>query len=296
MKKYLLFGLVIVGLCWFTPSRATHALGLKVAPLMYEETLADGEKKKGFIDISNPDDQTVLVKTEVQAFKQINNNGDLEFYDKAEYQQGIKVDFTEFTLKSKEALRLYFVLDSDALPKGGVYATLLFKTTQGGTNPDNTSIQPATRVGTHLLIENKGGGEKNASIKSVKLPFFQFSEQLQAGAEVSNVGGPKALAYFPNLEFKVEPFGTTIKKRSSLLFPGISRSTQTTLPGNYAGLYKVTISTGDSQRSAWVIAITGFWRWLAPIILVSVLVIITLVIKYKSVFRNILKKPIAKQK
>lgn len=268
-------------------SQPVSALNLKVAPLLFEEKLSEGEKKKGFVDISNPNDQAITITTDVQAFRQINTDGDLEIYPEEAYKQGVKFDFNEFKLESREALRLYFLLDANQLPKGGVYATMLFTTTSGGGNPDNTSIQPATRVGTHLLIENGGGGEKNAFIKELKTPLFQFGDSLKASVLVSNAKDKKALAFFPEVSVSSAPLGESARLKSPLIMPGNSRQVKFELPANHFGLVRLKAETQGKDSYAWTFAATGHGRWLGPLLIVGFAVLIYFAVKHKKLLAEI---------
>jgi len=264
------------------------ALGLKVAPLLYEEELKDGEKKKGFIDISNPNDQSVVVTTEIKGFQQANNNGNLKFYNQPDYLNGIQLDFTRFRLGPREALRLYFLLDADKLPEGGVYATIFFKTTADNANPDNTSIQPSTRVGTLLLIENGGGGIKNAEITALDANRWQFGNVIKASASVENTGDENGLAFFPTLQAKAQPFGTNKKGQAPLVFPGIKRKVPLKLDGNYFGPIRLTVTTEDSTAHRWIFAAIGHGRWAGPLFIITAIALLLILTKYKY---QIVNKP-----
>ena len=243
--------------------KSTHAIGLKVAPLLYNETLIKGEKKKGFIDISNPNDKSTTFTSEVSAFKQINKNGDLAFYDASQYKNGITFDYNSFTLGPRESLRMYFLLDANKLPKGGVYAALFFRTTENNLSPDSTSIQPASRVGTLLVVDNGGGGIKNAAIEKVDASFFQFGDGVKATTAIKNIGGSSALAFFPSVQTQVQPFGGPSTQTLGLIFPGITRDSTLKVPGTYFGFVRLRVTSGNSTTYKWVFAATGKGRIIA---------------------------------
>lgn len=110
----------------FAPMQV-NALGLKVAPLEYKTTLQEDERKQGFIDISNPSTQPVSVKTSVQAFKQINNQGGLQFFEDKHIEKGITLDLSKFELGPRQAVRMPFVIDGTNLPAGDVYAAVFLR-------------------------------------------------------------------------------------------------------------------------------------------------------------------------
>jgi hypothetical protein len=255
--------LLFVGGIFFTPSRS-HALGLKIAPLLYEEKLNKGDIKKGFIDISNPDDIRKTINVEVDGFKQINNNGDLGFHEAPEYQTGIRLDYDSFELGPREAVRFAFQLEADKLPRGGVYGAILFSSTTSDVNPDTTSVKTVTRVGTLFLIDNGGIGVRKALVESVKAPFLQVnSDGIKANVTVKNIGGQNGLAYFPTIEAAVQPFGKSSAKKASLVFPGIARENEVLKKGSYFGLVRLKVNVGTDVRYKWVFVATGNARWMA---------------------------------
>ncbi len=288
MRKLVLLA-ILLGIVGFAAARQVGALGLKVAPLLYEETLAKGEKKKGFVDISNPNDAETTFTSEVSGFKQINDNGDLEFYDEPKYKNGITFDYDQFTLGPRESLRLYFLLDANKLPHGGIYAALFFRTSEPGPNPDSTSIQPSTRVGTLLVIDNGGGGIKQADIQEVKAPFFQFGDSIRATAAVKNTGGEQAIAFFPTLQLRIQPFGGGNDQKAPLVFPGITRSSNLEIPGTYFGFVRLRISSGSNTSTKWVFAATGKGKVIAGGVLLTSAVGVGVLIfrrRKKSVAKN----------
>jgi hypothetical protein len=269
--------LVVVGIL-VTPKNG-HALGLKVAPLLYEEKLNSGDVKKGFIDISNPDDIRKTITVEVDGFKQINNNGDLGFHEAPEYQTGIRLDYTTFELGPREAVRFAFQLEANKLPRGGVYGAVLFSSTTSDVNPDATSVKTVTRVGTLFVIDNGGIGARKALVESVKAPFLQInSDGIKANVTVKNIGGQNGLAYFPTIETAVQPFGKSSAKKASLIFPGIARQNEVLKKGSYFGLVRLKINVGNDVRYKWVFVATGKARWVAVgLVLFAVLLGIGLV-------------------
>lgn len=256
-------------------------MGLKVAPLLYNETLVKGEKKKGFIDISNPNDKPTTFTSEVSAFKQINKNGDLAFYDAPEYKNGITFDYDSFTLGPRESLRMYFLLDANKLPKGGVYAALFFKTSENSLNPDSTSIQPASRVGTLLLVNNGGGGVKDAAIENIDADFFQFGQDIQATTAIKNIGGDSALAFFPKVQSQVQPFGGQNTQTVGLVFPGITRESALKVPGTYFGFVRLRVTAGNSTSYKWVFAATGKGKVIALILLITAFVTAAVLVYFR---------------
>jgi hypothetical protein len=288
MKKFSLL-ILLIATFFIASGVHVHALGAKVAPLLYEISLAKGEVKKGYIDISNPNDYETTFIVELESFRQINNTGELAFEAKPEYQQGIKFDYDEFTLGPRESLRLYFTADADKLPKGGVYATAFFRTLEAGAVPDSTSVQPSTRVGTLLLIENGGGGSKVAEVSELNAPFLQIGKSVKLNAKLKNVGSNNALAFFPKVTAKLQPYGSSKTKKTELIFPSIERETTLSLAGSYFGPLRAEVTAGSNQAYIWVFAITGWGRVLAAVLVIAIIIFVHLMMR-RSKNKNLNKK------
>lgn len=239
-----------------------YAQSLQIQPLLYKENFKPGEVKKGFINVSNSGASTVTVITEVQAFKQIDNQGNLQFFDSKEVTEAIVPDLKEFQLQPREALRLYFSIDSKKLPGGDNFAALLTRTKGDAQN----GIASNVRVGSLLVIQNGEPGPRNAEIKGISTSFFQWGKGAKAVVQVKNTADPnKTTAFFPIISASLKPFGSNIKianpPASPLIFAGITRSVNIELPSNVIGIYRMDVSAGKNVESKWVFLITGFWRW-----------------------------------
>lgn len=227
-----------------------HALGLKIAPLEYRTTLKSGEQKKGFIDISNPENESVLVHTSVQAFRQTDNNGTLEFYDNEQLNEGVKLDLENFELGPREAIRMYFLLDSRLLPSGDVYGGIFFTTEP--TTPTVGSGQ-SVRLGTLLSIINGTPSSRSAEILDLDVPSFLIGDTLRGSYTVKNAGHPeKTTAFYPDVQVRVWPFGEKRVQKSNLVFAGRARENTFSLDAPLIGFYEVSAKYNDSRQAQWV--------------------------------------------
>lgn len=252
--------------------QVTHSMGLKITPLKYEETLEVGEEKTGYVDVANPNDQTITVSSEVQAFRQINSRGDLEFYGSERYKEAIQIDVEEFELEPREAARVRFDIDSSALPEGGVYAALFFETTAQETSEDISSIGTSARVGTLLILQN-GEGVKSGRIDDLNLSFWQLGDGIEGSLAYHNSDEEKAIGFNPELKTQVTPWGGVTDMESGLVLPGVTRELAVNQPGDYLGLIPVTVidDTTGSEKNTWVFAVTGLWRLILPVFLLTLL-------------------------
>ena len=264
----------IAVLVFATPARADTP-SLQVAPLQYTSALSPGKVSAGFVDVSNPTDTSVHITSSVKKFRQTNSSGDLQFSDDADLSEGIKVDLSDFTLGPREAVRVAFDVDPSKLPQGGVYAAIFFRTQPSGQaqSPNTSYVVESANVGTLLILTNGGPGAHRGAITDLGLPFWQFGGGGLHGGSLSyqNTDRSKvAVAFNPRLSLSVLPWGSRTMLTTGLVMPGITRNFSFARPGSYFGLLPVTITDADSggHRTAWVFALTSFYLWLVPLLLV----------------------------
>ncbi len=248
MRRILLLLSLMVGACGLL-GHTVGAVSLQLAPLDVKTTLKKDENQKGFLDIANPSSVPVTVNTSVQAFRQINSKGDLEFYDDPKIRAGVLLDLDKITIEPQGVFRMYYVISSTKLPEGDISAVIFF-TSSGN---EAAGVNSAVRVGTLLHITNGQPGERQAEITGLSLPFWQLSSQVQGDYTVKNTSDPtKSGGFFPKVEVKVAPFIATQTVEASLVFPGIERQNTIAIPTTGFGLYRVDVSYGTSTRSSLV--------------------------------------------
>lgn len=248
------------------PLGNVHATSFVMRPLIYDDVLKTGEKKRGFVDISNPSGATLELKTSIQAFRQINDQGGLEFFDNEHVSSGILLDLDSFTLKPHETLRLYFLIDGARLPEGDVFAAVFVSTVPEKTSGASVSV----RVGTLLIIKNGTATSHKADIESLEASVFQFGEAITTRMYVRNVADEKAqTGFFPEITVALQPY-TAKSATGPLVFAGRTRTIDYREIGNYFGPIRIDAGTGDSHKTRIIFAVTGYWRWLAPLILVLI--------------------------
>jgi P pilus assembly chaperone PapD len=261
---YALAFIMFLTLFVFMPEQA-GALSLQVQPLSYQESLGKGEKKKGFIDITNPTSETITLQTSVEAFRQTDNNGSLRFYKDEQIEAGIIPDFSEFTLKGGQTMRLMFLVDGTKLPEGDIFAGLM------ATNlPDQKgNMAQAVRVGTLLILTNGTPGARQAEVTSLDTSVFQLGGSVSGSYTVRNTApSSTSSGFYPEVSISLWPFGATKKQQSSLVFAGRERSNQFELPTKQIGIYKITVGYGASQKSNWIVVASPVW--IGGIILLAV--------------------------
>ncbi|MBC7746646.1 hypothetical protein H7Y40_01550 [Pedobacter sp.] len=268
MKKTILLLTMITGLALFiVPS--VSAVSLKMQPLLYSESIAKGDTKKGFIDISNPTGQTIKLQSSVQAFRQTDDNGSLQFYDNEQVSAGIIPDLKDFELGPREAIRMYFLIDGTKLPPGDVFAAI-FVATKG--QQESRGVAESVRLGTILTIVNGTAGARQAAIESLSTSWFQFGTAIAGNYRVKNTADPtQTTGFYPDVTVAVTPFTSSVVSKAPLVTAGKSREGSFSLQGDRFGIYKLTASYGDSQQSRWVFVVTGFWQWLAPLLVVIII-------------------------
>lgn len=255
----------IVALLLFAPVPLVGAESLRIAPLEYRTTVKAGEKQKGYVDISNPEANTIEVTFEAQAFRQVDDKGNIEFYTDKAISSGILLDLDSVEMGPHEVLRLMFVIDGTKLPQGEVFAAILARTVPS----DTLGAAQSVRVGTILEITNGSLGNHTASISDFSAPFFQFSDRVTAQFVVKNEDSTGGMGGFrPQLTFDVAPYSTK-QVEGPLVFTGHSRGVAYSQPGNYFGFVWLQARADESSKGALSFVVTGYWRWLGPMIIVT---------------------------
>lgn len=234
------------------------ALGLKVAPLQYKTTLKENERSRGFIDVSNPAGQSVSVQTSIQAFRQINNEGGLQFYDDRQVQLGITPELTNFDLGPREAVRMYFTVNGANLPQGDVYAAIFFTT---NLKQARSGVGQLVRVGTLLSIVNKSPGARSAEVTSVKLPLIQFSETVTGEYSIRNLDKGDT-GFYPQVEISRIFSAKSVKHEGALVFGGRTRTNDFTYDTGY-GVHWVKVGYGSSTKGQLVVTLAPWMLVLA---------------------------------
>ncbi len=256
---------IVVGalLCFALMRTAdVSATGFKVMPLKYSVTIKAGESKKGFVDFANTDSLATTVQFSVQSFRQINDNGDLEFYDNQAVSAGVKLDYSEVEIGPRENLHLAFVVDGTKLPKGDSFAAI-FATVKPTTEGAATQT---VRVGTLLFIENDTPSPRNATISSLSAPLLQIGEGITARFTVTNPGTRAVTGYSPEIAVAMRPYSSKIVT-GPFVMAGRTRETTYVQKGDYLGPVVVKVTTNTSTKTQLIFAITGFWRWLFPLLI-----------------------------
>lgn len=270
MRKVAIAIVAATGL--LLPSLAVaDAPSLKVTPLKYQENVPLGKTKIGYIDVSNPTDQRVSVGTQLQAFKQINNEGELRFYDDPEIANGITLNLKNFELGPKEALRMAFSIDPNKLGERGVYAAIFFRTSPTQNQGSGTVVSTNVRVGS-LLILKVGNGRTEGNISKVSAFPLQFGNSIKGTIDYANVAqGTKAVAFNPKLKVTTGLFGKTQTIDGPLVMAGNTRHVKYERKGSFIGLVPVHVTDQIGHapsKTAYVIAVTGWWRVGLPLILI----------------------------
>lgn len=273
MMKVLFAAIMMVASTFFM-QQSVGAISLRVAPLEYRTSLKQGEKKKGFIDVSNPSDQKVIVKTSAQAFKQIDDQGTIQFFDEERIAEGFMLDLDEFELGPKEAVRMYFLLDSTKLPSGDVFGAIFFTT-----NPTKATagVGQAVKLGTILSVVNGTPGARQAAVTDLKVPFLHFNSDVQGSYSIKNTANPdKATGFYPQVRLSTAPLGDTKEVSGKLVFAGRTRTNDFSLKLPPLGIYRVSAAYGSSSQSQWVVVAHP----VALVIIAALLVVASIIRRY----------------
>lgn len=267
------------------------ASGMSIAPLEYRASLGAGEFKKGYIDVVNPDATTIVVQFSVQAFRQVDNQGGLQFYDNPAITKGVQLDLESVELGPREGARVYFQLDASSLPSGDVFAAI-FATSEP--NKQNVLTLPSARVGTLLMIQNGTPPKHHAEVAAIDTDWLQIGDAVTARLLIKNTdpSGGSAIGFSPTIDVALQPY-TMRSVNGPLIFAGFSREVIYRQPGNYFGPLVINASIDGISATRLVFVVTGFWRWLAPLILVAI-VLVLVVLRHHLTSQKRRRKKVSK--
>lgn len=259
-----MFAVTLAGLLSLMSAPQTQAVSLKLQPLTYRESLSSGETKTGFIDVSNPTEETLRLTTTVEGFRQVDDEGQLEFFASEQLEAAITLDSDEFRLEPKQAMRLVFAVDGSKLPEGDVFAALLV-----ATEPDDEGqIGQSVRAGTLLFLENGSSGARQAEITSLEVPSIVTSGQINGRYGVRNTADAEtASGFFPEVELQLRPLGSSQTVESTLVFAGNERRNQFSYDSNLVGVYQLSASYGESSQSRWVVLVPMWFLLIVGLLL-----------------------------
>ena len=284
MKRALASLLAGFGLAILAASPAVAATAtLQLAPLKYQATLHAGSPQTGYVTVSNPSDTAITVRSQVQAVHQTGTNGDLTFNDDAAITAAITISADNVTLAPHEAVNFQFLINPDKLPQGGVYASIFFRTVPP-TSGLGTEVLTSARVGTLLLLDNGNSGTRRGTIDELKLPWLAIGPELIGTALYRNTG---TVARNPHLAARVSTWGSPQVVDGPYILPQATRLVHIQLKGSYLGPIHVVISETETGASAqfWTLAITGFWVWLLPLLIVAIAILTWRYRAYRRHFR-----------
>jgi len=268
MTRWLSVAVVAVLGALLIGAPAQAATSVKIQPLLYRDTLKKGEKKSGYVDVSNPNDAPTTYTFSVQAFRQVDDEGTLQFYDSEQVTSGLRLDVDKVLLEPKDVLRLHFTLDGARLPEGDVFAVIM-----AAAEPmlgDGTAV--SVRAGTLFALTNGTVASRRAEITELSVPWLQLGDGMRAQLRLKNTAPEnQATGFFPTIKVSAWPF---LNKEVSgpLVFAGHSRTVSLVYPGNYAGILWVRASAGSNEKTAVSIVVTGWYRLALSAIAIALIV------------------------
>jgi hypothetical protein len=275
MRRQLFASLIISVVVSLFGGSIAGAQSLEIHPTIYQDIhLERGERKKAFVDVRNLSATTQVISMKVQAFRQVDDNGALAFYDNEQVAKGVLLDLTEFELRGGEAIRVYFLMDGTKLPEGDVFAAIFAQT-----SPPKEAAAQSIQVGSLLTITNGTPASHTADVSSLQVGQLQVGEAITARFSLTNPADEhRATGFFPSVTVRTWPYDQRVV-RGPLLFAGRTRTIDYRQPGNYIGIIRLEVDAGGKKSSHLLFVMTGIWRWLAPLIVVVGAVIAILILR-----------------
>lgn len=235
-----------------TLAASVRADALKIAPLNYDVQLEPGQKKKGFVDITNSESSKQKLEFKVQAFEQTAADGSLRFYDDEQMSLGIVLDYSEYEIEPGQTLRLAFLIDGSKLPQGDSFAAIF-----ASNMPARQGVAGTVRVGTILTLLNGSPSGRQAEVTNLQVPFWQIGNSITGSYGIKNTSDPKKSTGFrPVVDVSLSPISYQTQNKSSLVFAGIERRNDFSVEGSRFGFYNVIVAYGGSKKNVWVFTAT----------------------------------------
>lgn len=257
----------------YAPAAMAQA-SLQVNPLKYEDKLDSDKVRSGFIDVANPGDAAVQVRASVQGFRQADLDGNLEFFDSETFSRAIKPGLTDFEIGPRESIRVTFTVEPSKLPPGGVYAVIFFRTVPNAVPSSATSrIFESANIGSLLLLQNGPIGHATGQLDTFNLSFFQTARGIQGSIKYKNLSTDNPSAIYPSFQVKTFPWGKPTTITGPFIMPGRSRRFDFEKPGSYLGLIPLFLTDKATNKTevSWVLAATGRFSWLPPVLFASLI-------------------------
>jgi len=269
------FGIGFAVVFWGSQAQAES---IRITPLQYQTDLKKGEKKKGSVDISNPSAERVTLRLYVNGFSQVDDKGNLAFFEDEQIKKGLLLDYDSVTLDPRQTLRLFFVADGTKLPSGDVFGVIFAETTPANNPGTSTSV----RVGTLVMLTNGTPGPRVAEISHMDIPFFQFGDMFGGEVTVTNPAKKgSATGFFPDMTVDVAPWGGKSVFKGPLIFASNTRTFSFEKPSNQFGIYTVKITANNAEKTIQVFLVTGWWRVIVLSLLVFAVGLLVLGIKFR---------------
>jgi hypothetical protein len=123
------------------------------------------------------------------------------------------------------------------------------------------------------MLDTGKGGSRQGAVVSAHFSFLQLGGGLTGSVDYRNTGdGKQAMAFSPELRMRAGLTGRPNVFSGPFTFPKRTRTVAIQQRGNYIGLLPIKISgtTGHAtQKTVWVLAITGYWRLVVGAVLAA---------------------------
>jgi len=192
LKKLFLVGVLVM--IFFGPTKifARDEMAIKISPIIFRCTLEKGQKKTDSISVSNPNNFSIQVMSEVEDFIMENEEGVPKFLPRSASTGGlsswISVSLEEFALAANETKDVTFTI---SVPKtgepGGHYAAIFFKT-RPPQDRSGTSLGISSRVGSLILLSVPGEISSGGKIVEFSGPKFVSRGPVNFLARFQNTG------------------------------------------------------------------------------------------------------------
>lgn len=276
---------IAIGLLFFNGVFAQEGkVGLTISPLTFELTANPSESSTNEIKVSNPTENTISVKMEVEDFTAMGETGEVKVEEIENETYSLKswvaINPAEFVLEPKEQKFVNFTINvpENAEP-GGKYGSIL-ATIAGAQGEEPVSMTITQKVGALVLLSVSGEIKEDLAVKEFSVPDFSEYGPINFDIRFENSGTvherPRGFVNITNL-FGKEVANVEFPQQRVL--PGAVRKIEASWNENWLwGIkYQATLVGSYGSSNTPFSAVATFWAfpWKVGLGILIILVLTT---------------------
>ncbi|MCG8429634.1 MAG: hypothetical protein MJA29_00445 [Candidatus Omnitrophica bacterium] len=177
-----------------TAQVAAYAATVQINPTKIRLAVSPGAVKSGVIEVKNPSEESLVVKTYVQDFRYTDErDGTKEFFTPGltptSCAEWISTSLNEFVIPPKGSQSISYTVRVPDDASGGHYAVLFFETLLSEPQmSDSAYLGVVVRIGSLFFIEPEGTIKRQAELGDLLVTRADNQEPFRVSMELTNTG------------------------------------------------------------------------------------------------------------